>query len=77
MVAFDIPEKARRGRDALRQRLRKIGFCELQKSILISPYNCQKEIMQLIGFFRVERYVRFGILDFIDNEEHFKKLFKL
>ncbi len=77
MVAFDIPEKHKQGRDALRQRLRKIGFRELQKSVLITPYDCRQEIMLLVKFFRVEKYVRFGELDFIDNEEHFKKVFKL
>lgn len=77
MVAFDIPEKQRRGRNALRQRLRKIGFCELQKSILITPFDCRQEIMQLVKFFRIEKYVRLGELDFIDNKEHFKKVFKL
>ncbi len=77
MVAFDIPEKARQGRDALRQRLRKIGFTELQKSVLITPYKCRQEIIKLVMFFRVEKYVRFGELDYIDNEDYFKKLFKL
>ena len=77
MVAFDIPEKAKRGRDALRQRLKKIGFCELQKSVLVSPYDCQKEMMALVAFFKMEKYVRFGVLDFIDNEKKFKEIFKL
>ena len=77
MVAFDIPEKYRKGRDALRQKLKKIGFRELQESIFITPYDCKKEILLLVDFFKLEKYVRFGILEFIDNESHFKKAFKL
>lgn len=77
IVAFDIPEKYRKGRDALRQKLKKIGFCELQKSILITPYKCKEEIENLIKFFELGKYVRFGVLESIDNEIYFKKFFKL
>jgi len=77
MVAFDIPEKYKRGRDALRQRLKNIGFCELQKSVFITPYDCEKEMMLLVKFFELDKYVRFGVLEFIDNEEYFKKVFKM
>ncbi|MCX6722356.1 MAG: hypothetical protein NTY04_04220 [Candidatus Staskawiczbacteria bacterium] len=77
MVAFDIPEKFKRGRDALRQKLKKIGFCELQKSVLITPYMCEKEIELLVNFFELKKYVRFGVLDSIDNGDYFRKIFKL
>ncbi len=76
-MLFDIPEKYRKGRDALRQKLKKIGFCELQKSILITPYNCREEIENLVKFFELGKYVRFGVLESIDNEIYFKKFFKL
>ncbi len=77
MVAFDIPEPFKRGRDALRNTLKNIGFCELQKSVFICPYDCIKEMRLLIEFFRLDKHVRLGILEFIDNEEYFKKVFKL
>ncbi|MFA6190057.1 MAG: hypothetical protein WC711_00890 [Candidatus Staskawiczbacteria bacterium] len=77
MVAFDIPEKYKGGRDALRHRLKIIGFCELQKSVFITPYNCMKEINFLVNYFKLDKYVRFGILETIDNGRYFKKIFKL
>ena len=77
MVAFDMPERFKKGRDALRHTLKKVGFCELQKSVFICPYNCTKEISLLVKFFNLNKYVRLGILEFIDNENHFKKVFKL
>ena len=77
MVAFDVPEKYRNGRDALRHKLKKVGFCELQKSVLVTPYDCKEEIESLINFFKLNKYVRFGILEFVDNENHLKELFKL
>ncbi|MCX6718329.1 MAG: hypothetical protein NTY81_01855 [Candidatus Staskawiczbacteria bacterium] len=77
MVAFDVPEKYKSGRDALRRKLRSVGFCELQKSVFVTSIDCEKEIESLVNFFRLEKYVRFGVLDKIDNEKHLKKLFKL
>lgn len=77
MVAFDIPEKYKRGRDALRHKLKKIGFCELQKSVLITPYDCKEEIELLVKFFELEKYVRFGILESLDNDKYLKQFFKV
>lgn len=77
MVAFDIPEKYKRGRDALRQKLKKIGFCELQKSVFITPFNCEKEIGLLVKYFNLDKYIRIGLLESIDNESQLKKFFKL
>lgn len=77
MVAFDIPERYKNGRDALRHRLREVGFCELQKSVFITPYECKEEISLLVKFFNLNKYVRFAVLEWVDNAEYFKKFFKL
>lgn len=77
LVIFDIPEKIRRGRDALRDKLKELGFCELQKSVFIFPHECKNEIDFIVEFFNLRKYVRFAILELIDNELHLKKIFKL
>ncbi len=77
MVAFDMPERYKRGRDALRRTLKEIGFREFQKSVFICPYDCIKEISLLVEYFHLDKYVRLGVLEFIDNESHFKKMFQL
>jgi len=77
IVVFDIPEKIRKGRDALRSKLKELGFYELQKSVFIFPYNCEKEINFIIEFFDLRKYVRCGTLNAIDNELHLKKIFEL
>ncbi|KKQ22715.1 MAG: Repressor in ring oxydation complex/ phenylacetic acid degradation pathway related protein (PaaX) [Parcubacteria group bacterium GW2011_GWA2_37_10] len=77
VVGFDVPEKIRWGRDALRDKIKKLGFYEFQKSVFIYPYDCKNEIDFIIEFFGIRKYVRFGILEYIDNEKHFKKIFKL
>ncbi len=77
MVAFDVPEKFRGGRDALREKIKKLGFYELQKSVFVFPYNCKDEIDFIIEFFNIRKYTRFALLETIDNERHLKKIFNL
>ena len=77
MIAFDIPEPFKRGRDALRQKLKKIGFRELQKSVFVFPYDCEKEMSSLIKMFNLKKYVRFGVLESVDNGNDLKKTFRL
>lgn len=77
LVAFDIPEDYRRGRDALREKLRELGFIELQKSVFVFPYECKNEIEFLVEFFGIRNRVRYGVLEFIDNDIHLRKIFKL
>jgi len=77
MVVFDIPERLRWGRDALREKLKKLGFFELQKSVFIFPYECKDEINFVIEFFKLRKFVRFCVLESIDNELHLKKIFHL
>lgn len=77
IVIFDIPEKRRTARNALRGKLRELGFQELQKSVFVFPYECRKEIELIVGFFSLQLYVRYGIMKFIDNAEDLKKQFQL
>jgi len=77
LVVFDIPERLRLGRDSLRERIKKLGFHELQKSVFVFPYDCKDEVDFLIEFFNIRKYVRFGILEEIDNEKHLKHIYNL
>ncbi len=74
-VVFDIPERNKSGRDALRQKIKKLGFFELQKSVFVIPYECKDEIEFIIEFYGIRKYVRYGTMDFIDNSEHLKEIF--
>jgi len=76
-IVFDVPEKFRAGRDALREKIKQLGFYELQKSVFIFPYECQDEIEFIIEFFEIRRHVRYGTIDFIDNAAHLKEIFGL
>ncbi len=77
VVFFDIPEKKRKARDALRNKLRELGFRELQKSVFVHPYSCQSEIDFIVEFFEIRPYVRYGELTNLTNEAELKLRFDL
>ena len=77
IVMFDIPEKLKRLRESLRMHFREIGLVELQKSVLVFPYPCIKEIEFILEFYNARRYVRFILAERVDNEIHLKKKFNL
>ena len=77
MVAFDIPEEYKKGRNALRYRLRTAGFHEFQESLFLYPYDCKREIDDFVKLFKLEKYVRFATLDFVDNQDWLQKIYKL
>jgi len=74
-VIFDIPEKLKTSRNALREKLKELGFYEFQKSVFVFPYECKDEIDFVIEFFNLRKYVRYGIFDFIDNDLHLRRIF--
>jgi DNA-binding transcriptional regulator PaaX len=77
MIAFDIPRECQKGRKALVYRLKMGGFYEMQESIFLYPYDCKSEVDAILDLFKIKRYVRFGLLDFIDGEDKIKLRYKL
>ncbi len=77
VVFFDIPEKKKKARNALREKLRDLGFCEMQKSVFAFPYECQDEINFVITFFEIKPYVQYAELIKTTNEIELRKFFKL
>lgn len=77
IVFFDIPEKHRQARDTLREKLKEIGFRELQQSVFIQPYPCTEEINFLMEFFEIRNWVRLAEVDEITNEPELLIRFKL
>ena len=77
VVFFDIPEKKKKARNALREKLRDLGFCEMQKSIFAFPYECQDEINFIITLFEIKPYVQYAEMTNMTNEITMRKIFKL
>ena len=77
IVTFDIPENFKEARNALREKLKELGFLKYQKSIFIYPYECKSEIDFVIEFFEIRPFVRYITAEKLDNEIDFKKRFRL
>ena len=77
VTLFDIPEKKKALRNALRTNFKQLGLKELQKSVFVHPYACRDEIDFIIELYDARRYVRFIEAHDIDNEFHLRKKFKL
>lgn len=57
IVSFDIPEKRRIAREALRNKLQDLGFIMLQKSLFVFPFPCKDEIDFITEIFQTQKYV--------------------
>ena len=77
IVIFDIPEKFKKAREALRNKLKELGFLELQKSVFIFPYECEDEINFIVEVFQIRPFVRFICARTFTNEEQLKIRFGL
>ena len=76
IIIFDIPERMRIKRDAFRGKLKEFGFYQLQKSVWIYPYPCQKEIDLLREFFNLSsRNLRVLEVKKIEEATFLKKIF--
>lgn len=70
MVAFDIPEKYRDGRDILRSTLKRLGFAALQKSLFVSPFDHRAEIEVVKDIYHIKPYVISIMADDIEGAAH-------
>ncbi len=68
IVMFDIPELKKKEREGLRYRLKYLGFYEFQKSVFVHPFDCKDEIDYIIELYKIKKFVRFIVADFLDNE---------
>ena len=76
MVLFDVPHTYRKARDSLRFHLKQLGFYQLQKSVFIFPYECKDEIDFITEIHDVGKFVRYAIVDSVDNEGYLKQVFR-
>jgi DNA-binding transcriptional regulator PaaX len=77
IVIFDIPEKKKVARDALRQKLIRLGMHQLQKSVFIYPYECKNEIDFIADFFKVSEDILYLHAKLADVDEKVRKIFDL
>ncbi len=77
IVLFDIPNTKKVAREALRRKLKELGFQRLQKSVFVCPWECIDEIVFLRKFFEIEPHVSIILAEAIDNEATIYRKFNL
>lgn len=77
LVMFDIPEKQKGARRALKAKLDELGFLSYQKSIYVLPYDCYKEIDYIRNVYNIKKYVKTILAKEIENEAYYIKKFEL
>lgn len=77
VVIFDVGEERKVFRDALRKKIKLLGLYQLQKSVFVTPYPCEKEIAFLRQYFGIGNEVScFTTLD-LEEGDFLKKKFSL
>jgi len=79
IVIFDIPEKMRRERAALRSFLKRNGFVKLQNSVFVAPFANMDVLDFIRKEYKIEKYVNFiiGQTDRRENDSLLRKKFGL
>lgn len=77
VVIFDIPEKDRLLREGFRHSLKRLGFLELQKSVLVIPFQCEKELDFLISIYNAKKFVKKMLVKDIDEQERLREYFRV
>ena len=77
VVIFDIPERFKKAREALRNKLKDLGFVKLQESVFIFPYECEDEINFIMEVFLIRPFVKFVRVKSFTNEEKLRVNFGL
>lgn len=67
LVIFDIPEKYKKARGALRDKLKEMNFYPLQKSSWIHPFPCEAEVTFLNDVFNIHPFVEILTVENLRN----------
>jgi DNA-binding transcriptional regulator PaaX len=77
LVSFDIPKDEGAVRDSFRMTLKKLGFKQFQKSLWITPYECQSEIMAAKTLYGVGRFVEILEVCSLESNDKWREKFGL
>jgi len=78
LLMFDIPQERKISREALRGKLKELGFLLFQKSVWIHPFDCRAEVELLQDFFGFSgNEMRLIVAENIGDDKQFKQDLKL
>lgn len=77
VVLFDIPIRFTKGREGLRFKLKEFGFYQMQKSVWVYPYACEREVLLVADFYGVRKYVEIMHVNAVLHEDKLKRHFRI
>lgn len=80
VLIFDIPTKPKiyhQAREALRHKIKELGFYQMQKSTWVYPYECEDEILFIAELFQVQKHIEILTVEKLLHEDKLKKKFEL
>ncbi len=76
LVIFDVPEEHRQARNKLTQKLKDLGFYQLQKSAWVYPFPCLIEIEYLKRTYGIATFVSLAEISKIDQQSKLIRHFR-
>lgn len=77
VVIYDVPIKKNNLRFDLLTILKHLGFLEIQKSVFVHPFPCEKELAFIMNEYQAHRFMHTLLVEHISNQEVFEKHFRL
>lgn len=80
VLMFDIPTKPKiynQAREALRNKIKELGFFQMQKSAWVCPYECEDELLFVAEIFEVQKYIEILTVEKLLHESILKRKFGL
>jgi len=77
IIMFDVWERRRNVRDALRHALKEFGFVKVQDSAWAYPYPCEKLLVFLRTHLKLGHGILYIVADEIEHDEKLRKHFEL
>lgn len=75
IISFDIPERYKRLRERLRQKLMMLNFVRLHDSVWITPLPIENEINELLKILEIKYFVRYMVVEKINFDKDLRKKF--
>jgi hypothetical protein len=80
ILMFDIPTKPKiynQAREAFRQKIKELGFYQMQKSAWVYPYECEDELLFIAEIFKVKKYIEILTVEKLLHQIDLKNKFGL
>jgi DNA-binding transcriptional regulator PaaX len=80
ILIFDIPTRPKLynlAREALRKKVKELGFQQIQKSVWAYPYECEDELLFVAEIFEVQKYIEILTVEKMLYMDDLKRKFQL